>query len=553
MRAAAKAMIQLEDPQDLMSKLRTTRNVLPTMKKCSEVRRRREERELRKFRGSGGVRQLVTYDSLPYVNRHSECVTGLAGFQDDVPDHPGAETQLRTCLLNIEGSQWEEMAVLATRAAETTLTGLDNDSGDDGGGSRERSMRGGAETQLQRAMNLACESQWERQAVKASLEAEIHDLERRKQKKQTSLHDSQYNAKSSDLVKGTETQLLDAAKRIADPLWELYAERASLEAEVSTLQAKKTILTEIATQEDDGEQDNQDDHNRSSSSNGEASGIAEGNDDNGSACDLTPQAQSIMESQVLLTQTYRETSAPATQHFALNAGGRRVDSFGDKSKEDEHRSANDERYGDAQDSDDVVISPQAQNTMESEVLLTQTDRQTSSPAVRNFDMQDKDEGWITKQTPCTSPAKPFTQCLRTAPDELDSLLASSPETKCSSNSPLLLPIDADGDGRGGDDDDDDIERSRQNDDHQKRKISISPTKSLSSEDIDEPRRKPSLKRIKITLAGPVRGNNSKGYQRVTAQQQRSDGWLNRRTELDRKCPRLYMPLLQHCLDSRLLH
>ena len=131
MRAAAKAMIQLEDPQDLMSKLRTTRNVLPTMKKCSEVRRRREERELRKFRGSGGVRQLVTYDSLPYVNRHSECVTGLAGFQDDVPDHPGAETQLRTCLLNIEGSQWEEMAVLATRAAETTLTGLDNDSGDD--------------------------------------------------------------------------------------------------------------------------------------------------------------------------------------------------------------------------------------------------------------------------------------------------------------------------------------------------------------------------------------------------------------------------------------
>lgn len=453
--------------RDLMSKLRTTRNVLPSMKKCSEVRRHREEKELLRFRSSGTRHQrlLVTFDSLPYVHRLNACMAGRVGSQDDVP---GAETQLRTCLSDIEGSQWEKMAVLATKAAETAaLTEIDDDGGDggrEGRESREISV-GGAETQLQRAVNLACESQWERQAVKASLEAEIQDLERRKHKQAASLLESQETTKSSDFVaKGTETQLLDATRRIADPLWELHAERASLEAEVSTLQAKKTILTEIATQEDEGEHDNQD-NNHSSSSTGEASDIAQDNDDGDSACDL------------------------------------------------------------------------ASNTTESEVLLTQTDRQASAPAVRNFETQDKDEGWITKQTPCTSPAKPLTQCHRSAQDDLDSLLASSP--------------DADGDGRCGGDVD--KERSPQSDDDQKRKVSMSPTKSASSEDIDEPSRKSSLKRIRITLSGPVseRGNHSskgsKGYQRATAQQQRSDGWLNRRTELDRKHPDF--SLLQHCSIS----
>ena len=593
----------LEDPHDLMSKLRT-RNVLPDMKRCSEIRLDNEKGELRSFHAGNRRLLPVTFDSLPYV--HNSCVTGRVGSRDDVPDHPGAETQLRTCLSEIEESQWEKMAVLASRAtdidddgdggnggAETQLQRAVNlagesqwehqavkssleaerqdfeirkqkaaekttltEVGDDGGGGDDGGI-GGAETQLQRAVNLAGESQWEHQAVKSSLEAERKDLETRKQKS-SALHESLETAKSPDFaIKGTETQLIDATKRTADPLWERYAERASLEAEISTLQAKKTILKSIARQKDDGEHDNQDNHNHGSSSHGGASDNVQDTDDGGSVGELIPQ--NTMESQVLLTQTYQQASAPATQNFALNVFMESVDSFGGKSNEDEHRSssASGEASGDAQDSDGEVVSTQAQDTMESEVLLTQTDRQASAsapaPAVRNFDTQDEDEGWITKQSLCNSPAKPFTQCHRSAQDELDSLLASSPESN--SNSPLLLPRDADSDGRGGGDDDN-KERSeseddqkeylllsktanclQSNDDDQKRKVSMSPAKSASSEDIDEPSRKPSLKRMRIALSGPVakRGNSSKGYQRerVTVQQQRSDGWLDRRTEMDR--------------------
>ena len=159
--------------------------ILPTASQHRHIREQEERSELHREKVEG----IPCVKSLPYVyDATSE--NNDATIQDD--EIGGAETQFEYAKADLDESQFERHAVRATLEAEIKCLekehreqrqSLTYDATDDGkNDSYEEEHIGGAETQFACAKAYMEESQFEMLAVKASLEGEIKGLQKERTK-----------------------------------------------------------------------------------------------------------------------------------------------------------------------------------------------------------------------------------------------------------------------------------------------------------------------------------------------------------------------------------